>query len=190
MVDRTGEAIIGLLLVRLANTSYIIGKEEPAAVMVEEGDSAPTFTAPLVDGDEIGPFSLGDALGNGPVVLAFFPGAFTGVCTDEMCTFRDNLSQFDAVDATVFGISVDTPFSLQEFQDKHDINFGLFSDSNKEIIDDYDIEMDFEDFGYYGVAKRSVFVLDDDGTVIYKWVTDDPHDEPDYDAVADAAADA
>jgi peroxiredoxin len=158
--------------------------------MVEVGDTAPDFTAPLVDGDDIGPFSLSDALGDGPVVLAFFPGAFTGVCTDELCTFQDQLAGFEDVGATVYGISVDSPFSQQEFAAQEGLEFGLISDSNKELIDAYDVRMDFEDFGYYGVAKRSVFVLDAEGEITYAWVSDDPGVEPDYDAVEQAAADA
>jgi peroxiredoxin len=158
--------------------------------MVDVGDTAPEFTAPLVDGDDIGPFSLSDALGDGPVVLAFFPGAFTGVCTDELCTFQDQLAGFSDVGATVYGVSVDTPFSLQEFAAQEGLEFGLISDSNKELIDDYDVRMDFADFGYYGVAKRSVFVLDAEGEVTYAWVSDDPGVEPDYDEVEAAAADA
>jgi peroxiredoxin len=158
--------------------------------MVDVGDTAPEFTAPLVDGDDIGPFSLENALGDGPTVLAFFPGAFTGVCTDELCTFQDQLAGFEDVGADVYGVSVDAPFSLQEFAGQEGLEFGLISDSNKELIDAYDVRMDFEDFGYYGVAKRSVFVLDEAGEVSYAWVSDDPGVEPDYEAVEEAAAEA
>ncbi|WP_135826637.1 redoxin domain-containing protein [Halorussus ruber] len=157
--------------------------------MVEVGDAAPDFTAPLANGD-VEEFTLSENLDDGPVVLAFFPGAFTGVCTTEMCTFQSDLGQFEEVGATVYGVSVDAPFSLNEFRDQEDLDFGLISDSNKELIDDYDVEMDFADMGYYGVAKRAVFVVDADGEVSYKWVSDDPGVEPDYDEVADAAAEA
>ena len=157
--------------------------------MVDEGDTAPDFTAPLANGD-VESITLSEELGDAPVVLAFFPGAFTSVCTDELCTFRDQLSEFEDVGATVFGISRDTPFSLNEFRDQNDLNFGLVSDLNKEIIDDYGVEMDFEDLGVYGVAKRSVFVVDADGEITYAWVSDDPGVEPDYDEVREAAADA
>ncbi|NHN58143.1 MULTISPECIES: redoxin domain-containing protein [Halorussus] len=157
--------------------------------MVEVGDDAPDFTAPLANGD-VEEFTLSEQLDDGPIVLAFFPGAFTGVCTTEMATFEEELDEFDEAGATVYGISVDAPFSLNEFRDQEDLSFGLISDSNKEIIDDYGVEMDFADMGYYGVAKRSVFVVDDDGTIADKWVTDDPGVEPDYDAVREAAADA
>ncbi|MCU4926757.1 redoxin domain-containing protein [Halobacteria archaeon AArc-dxtr1] len=154
--------------------------------MPTTGDSAPAFTAPLANGD-VDSFSLDERVdGDAPIVLAFFPGAFTGVCTTEMCTFQDRLSAFEALDATVYGISRDSPFTLNEFREQNDLEFGLISDLNKEVIDAYDIEMDFDDLGVYGVAKRSVFVVDGDGEITYAWVSDDPGVEPDYDEVEQA----
>ena len=157
--------------------------------MVDTGDDAPDFTAPLANGD-IESFTLSEELDDGPIVLAFFPGAFTSVCTSEMCTFRDELSAFEDVGATVYGISVDSPFTLNEFRDQNDLNFGLISDIDKELIDAYDVSMDFADLGVHGVAKRAVFVVDGDGEIAYEWVSDDPGVEPDYDEVAAAAEDA
>ncbi|MFC7045523.1 redoxin domain-containing protein [Halobacteriaceae archaeon GCM10025711] len=156
--------------------------------MVDVNATAPDFTAPLADGD-VGPFTLSENLDDAPLVLAFFPGAFTSVCTDEMCTFQDELASFNDVGATIYGVSVDAPFSLNEFRAQNDLEFGLVSDSNKEIIDDYDVRMDFADLDYYGVAKRAVFVVDSDREVTYKWVSDDPGVEPDYDEVEQAARD-
>ncbi|WP_126662962.1 redoxin domain-containing protein [Haloterrigena salifodinae] len=151
--------------------------------MPETGDAAPDFTAPLANGD-IEEFTLSDHLEDeAPIVLAFFPGAFTGVCTTEMCTFQDRLAAFNDLDASVYGVSRDSPFTLNEFREQNDLEFGLISDYNKEIIDDYGIEMDFADLGVYGVAKRSVFVVDADGEIAYSWVSDDPGVEPDYDEV-------
>lgn len=155
--------------------------------MVSEGDTAPDFTAPLADGD-VEPFTLSANLDEAPIVLAFFPGAFTGVCTTEMCTFQDELANFEDVGATVYGVSVDLPFALNEFRDQEDLTFGLLSDTEKELIDSYDVRMDFGDLGVEGVAKRSVFVVDADGAVTYSWVSDDPGVEPDYEAVEEAAA--
>jgi peroxiredoxin len=159
--------------------------------MVSVGDSAPDFTAPKtnIDGD-IESFTLSDNLDDAPLVLAFFPAAFTGTCTTEMCTFRDQLANFEDVGATVYGVSIDTPFVLSEFAEKNGLNFDLISDTNRELIEAYDIEMDFADLGVYGVAKRSVFVVDNDGVVTYAWVSDDPGVEPDYDAVETAASKA
>jgi len=151
--------------------------------MVTTGDAAPDFTAPLANGD-IEEFALSERLeDDAPIVLAFFPGAFTSVCTTEMCTFQDRLATFNDLDASVYGVSRDSPFTLNEFREQNDLEFGLLSDYNKELIDDYDIEMDFADLGVYGVAKRSVFVVDGDGEVAYSWVSDDPGVEPDYDEI-------
>ena len=157
--------------------------------MIETGDRAPNFTAPLANGD-VETITLSDGLDEAPIVLAFFPGAFTSVCTDEMCTFRDQLSAFEDVGPTVYGVSVDSPFALNEFRDKHDLSFGLISDFDREIVDAYGVRMDFEDLGLHGLAKRSVFVIDRDGNVTWTWVSDDPGVEPDYDAVRAAAAEA
>ncbi|TMT86127.1 redoxin domain-containing protein [Haloterrigena sp. H1] len=157
--------------------------------MVTTGDAAPDFTAPLANGD-IEEFTLSERLEDeAPIVLAFFPGAFTSVCTTEMCTFQDRLATFNDLDASVYGVSRDSPFTLNEFRAQNDLEFGLLSDYNKELIDDYDVEMDFADLGVYGVAKRSVFVVDGDGEVAYSWVSDDPGVEPDYDEVEAAVED-
>ncbi|NHN40169.1 redoxin domain-containing protein [Halorubellus sp. JP-L1] len=157
--------------------------------MITEGDDAPAFTAPLANGN-VESITLSDALEDAPVVFAFFPGAFTSVCTAEMCTFRDRLSAFAEVDATVYGVSTDSPFALNEFRDQNDLPFGLISDFEKELVERYDVRTSFHDVGVHGLAKRAVFVVDADGTVTYVWVSDDPGVEPDYDEVAAAAADA
>ncbi|MFB6106192.1 MAG: redoxin domain-containing protein [Halobacteriaceae archaeon] len=157
--------------------------------MVDVGDSAPDFTAPLADGD-VEPFTLSENLDGAPVVLAFFPGAFTSVCTTELNTFEDRLQELDDAGATIYGVSVDTPFSLNEFREQEGLSFGIVSDTNKEIIEDYAVEMDFDQMGYHGVAKRAVFVVDEDRTVTYAWVSDDPGVEPDYDEVIEAATEA
>jgi len=148
--------------------------------MVSEGDKAPDFTAPLANGD-VDEFTLSEALEDGPVVLAFFPGAFTGVCSHEMNEFQDRLASFEDLGVAVCGVSVDSPFAQNAFRDELGLEFGLVSDSGKEVIDSYGISMDFVDLGVPGVAKRSVFVVDSDGTVSYAWVSDDPGVEPDYD---------
>jgi peroxiredoxin len=157
--------------------------------MVSEGDSAPDFTAPLADGD-IGQFTLSERLDEGPLVLAFFPGAFTSVCSHEMTEFRDRMESFEESGASVYGISVDSPFALNEFRDKLELNFPLISDADKEIIEAYDISMDFAELGVHDVAKRAVFVVNGDGEITYAWVSDDPGVEPDYDEVESAASGA
>jgi peroxiredoxin len=157
--------------------------------MTATGDTAPTFTATYGTSDHE-PFDLDDHLGDGPVVLAFFPGAFTSPCTNEMVAFQDRLVDFEAAGATLLGISADSPFSQGAFREEHDIEFDLVSDMDGDAISAYDLEIDIEDLGLHGIANRAVFVVDDAGTVTYSWVADDPTDEPNYDAVLDAAEDA
>ncbi|MCL4350695.1 MAG: peroxiredoxin [Candidatus Thermoplasmatota archaeon] len=115
------------------------------------------------------------------VVLAFFPGAFTGVCTKEMCTFRDSMSAFNNTNAKVIGISVDTPFTLSKFASENNLQFDLLSDHAKKTIEKYGIvHKGFVNIPYFDVAKRSVYVLDRDGKVTYAWVSEVPTVEPDY----------
>lgn len=148
--------------------------------MLESGDTAPTFTATRGTSDHES-FDLEDALGDGPLVLAFFPGAFTPPCTNEMVAFQDRLDEFQAAGATILGVSADSPFCQGAFRDEHGIEFDLISDMSGAAIRDYDLEMDIEELGLYGIANRAVFVLDEDATVAYSWVADDPTNEPDYD---------
>lgn len=155
--------------------------------MVDVGDTAPDFTAPMATG-EIESFTLSEHLDEAPLVLAFFPAAFTTTCMTELSRFQERLADFESMGAKVYGISIDTPFTLNELREQHGIEYPLISDTNRKLIDQYDVSMDFADFGVYELAKRSVFVVDSDGTVTYTWVSDDPGVEPDYDAVEDAAA--
>jgi peroxiredoxin len=155
--------------------------------MVSVGDDAPEFSAPLANGG-IEEFSLSGALENGPVVLAFFPGAFTSVCTGEMRTFRDRIENLTAEGATLYGVSTDSPFALDEFRERNDLPFGLVSDANREAIHLYDVAFDFEAVGLEDLAQRAVFVVAADGEVTYAWVSEDPGVEPDYEEVEAAAA--
>jgi peroxiredoxin len=157
--------------------------------MVDTGDTAPEFSAPLANGD-VTEFRLGDRMDDAPLVLAFFPGAFTGTCTHEMETFEDRLGEFEAAGASVYGISVDLPFALNAFRDDLGLSFGLISDSTRELVDAYDVSMDFASLGVDDVAKRAVFAVDSEGVVDYAWVSDDPGLEPDYDEVLAAVEDA
>jgi peroxiredoxin len=143
------------------------------------GDTAPVFTATVGTSDHE-PFDLEDHLGDSPVMLAFFPGAFTPPCTNEMIALQDELEQFKNANATVFGISADSPFSQGAFRKAHDIKFDLVSDMGREAIRAYDLEIDLPDLGLHGIANRAVFVLDEGGTVTYRWIADDPTNEPDY----------
>lgn len=156
--------------------------------MVDTGDAAPDFTVPLANGD-VETFTLSERLDEAPLVLAFFPAAFTNTCTSEMCAFRDRLSEFEDVDATVYGVSVDLPYTLNEFRRQNDLNFGLLSDERRELIGAYGVASSFDPEAIR-VARRAVFVVDGDGTVTYRWLADNPKQEPDYDTVRAAAEDA
>ena len=154
--------------------------------MLSEGDTAPAFTAPLADGD-IDTFSLGEAVKQeAPVVLAFFPGAFTGVCSHEMRTFQDRLAELTAAGGTLYGISIDTPFALAEFRDQLSLSFDLVSDVDREVIEAYGVTTTFDEVGIDSIAQRAVFVVDSTGRVTYAWVADNPGVEPDYDEVVAA----
>jgi len=156
--------------------------------MVQQGEPAPEFTVPHTTAKDVDEFTLSDALGDGPVVLAFIPGAFTGVCTDEMCEFRDSLADFEELDAKVYGMSVDGPFSQQAFIQENDLNFPMLSDFDGDVIQEYGVVLDSL-AGIYGpVSKRSIFVIDDDGNVSYRWVSDDPGVMPDIKEVREAVS--
>ncbi|MFC6863689.1 redoxin domain-containing protein [Halomicroarcula sp. GCM10025817] len=157
--------------------------------MVSTGDTAPTFTATVANG-EVEAFDLADELGDGPVVLAFFPGAFTPPCSNEMVALQDHLGDFEAAGATIFGVSADSAFSQNAFRDEHDLGFSLVSDMDRDAIEAYGQRIDIEDLGLLGVANRSVFVVDDDGKVTYTWVADDPTNEPDYAELLEAVESA
>ena len=120
-----------------------------------------------------------------PVVLAFFPAAFTGVCTKELCTFRDSMARLNSANAQVYGISVDTSFSLAEFKKQQNLNFPLLSDFNKEVIQSYGV-YNPDMIGLKGIAKRSTFVIDKDGVVRYAEILEDARNEPNYDKVFEA----
>jgi peroxiredoxin len=148
--------------------------------MVEIGEKAPDVE--LVD-TERKPARISDFRGRRTVV-AFFPGAFTGVCTKEMCTFRDSMSRFNSLDANVVAISVDAPASNKAFKDQNKLNFPVLSDYRREAVNAFGIPLEnFAGLKGYTAAKRAVFVLDGDGTVRFKWVSDNPAVEPDYEAV-------
>lgn len=150
---------------------------------VDVGSVAPDFT--LVDQDRT-PVTLSGFRGQ-PVVLLFFPGAFSSTCTAELCAFRDQMARLNDARAQVLGISVDTFFALKAFRDSQHYTFPLLSDFNKEVIRLYDVF--FEDMiGLKGLAKRAVFVIDAAGVVRHKEVVEDARNEPDYGAVFTALA--
>ncbi len=146
------------------------------------GQNAPDFL--LYDTDK-NPVTLKDILGK-KAVLAFFPGAFTSGCTKEMCTFRDQLDLFNKLDAQVFGICVDGPAANKAFMEHNKLNFSVLSDFTREASKKYGgVHENFWDVKGYDVAKRSVFVIDENGKIIYSWITDNPGDQPPFDEIRD-----
>ena len=144
------------------------------------GETAPNFTLPDTD---LKPRTLREFQGQ-KVVLAFFVGAFTNVCTKEMCAFRDSMARLIDLKAQVIGISVNDPFSNKAFAEKNELTFPILSDVNREVIRAYNLESpDFSGIKGYTVSKRSIFVLDRKGVVRYSWITDDPIVEPSYDKI-------
>ncbi len=151
----------------------------------ELNQKAPDFTTKACDGEKIEDFTLSKELGKESLVLAFFPLAFSPVCTNEMCSLRDSLAQWNSLKARVYGISVDSPFTLNAFIKANDLKFKILTDFNREISRSYGV-LHEELMGLKGVAKRSVFIVDKNGIVRYKWVSDDPRQLPDLGAIRQA----
>src|SRR3954468_8369801 len=129
----------------------------------DAGSTAPDFT---LTNQERQPVKLSEQRGK-PVVLAFFPAAFSSVCTKELCTFRDSMARLNEARAQVFGVSVDTFFTLKAFHDQQQLSFPLLSDFNKQAIRDYGV-FNEDMIGLKGIAKRAVFVIDKDGVVRHR----------------------
>jgi peroxiredoxin len=152
---------------------------------LKKGDTAPAFTLPDT-GKKLR--SLGEFLRK-KTVLVFYPGAFTGVCTKELCTIRDSLAAFGTLDAQVVGVSVDSPFANRGFAEANKLSFPLLSDFTRAVSKQYaGLVEDFSGLKGYTAAKRSVFILDAQGVVQYAWITDDPGVEPPYEEVKKALA--
>ena len=146
------------------------------------GDIAPDFE--LVN-EEMKSMKLSD-IKDKKVILAFFPAAESPVCTTEMCNFRDYLSDLNNKNAQVIGISIDGPFANKFFKENRRLNFPLLSDYNREVIKKYNVIMkDLASLKDYNAAKRAIFVLDKDRKIQYKWVSDNPLIEPNYNEIVD-----
>ena len=149
---------------------------------INVGDVAPDFTLKSKSGDDLNDISLSDYKGQKNVVILFVPLAYTSVCTDELCSVSGGLGDYDALDAQVLGISVDSPFAQEAWAKDAGISIPLLSDFNKEVSAAYGSQ--FEDLiGFKGVAKRSAFVVDKGGVVRFASVSDDPGVVPDFDAI-------
>lgn len=146
------------------------------------GTKAPAFTLYNTERKAV---SLSDFAGK-ILVMNFFPAAFTGVCTAQMCSSRDELSFYNDLGATVVGISTDMPFSLGAFKEKHGINFDLLSDANKRAINDYEMYLCNFACDIKGVAKRGVIVINKDGMIAYTEETANPGVQVNFEALKEA----
>ncbi|MFN4286437.1 MAG: peroxiredoxin [Lacibacter sp.] len=146
---------------------------------VTVGQKAPDFT---LYNSEKEPVTLSSFAGKN-VLLLFFPQAFTGVCTQELCSVRDDIARYNAANAQVLGISVDSVFTLARFKEDQHYNFPLLSDFNKEVSRLYGAIYEDWILGMKGVSKRSAFVIDKEGVVRYAEVLDNPGDLPNFEAI-------
>lgn len=146
---------------------------------VQVGQEAPDFTLKDTETQDV---ALSSFRGQKNVVLLFVPFAFTGVCTSELCSVRDNLGAYSQLDAEVLGISVDSPFAQKQWKEKENLNFTLVSDFNRSVSKAYGAQFD-ELMGFAGVAKRAAFVIDKAGKVQYAEVLESPRDLPNFDKI-------
>ncbi|MBB3968573.1 redoxin domain-containing protein [Mucilaginibacter phyllosphaerae] len=148
---------------------------------IQTGQAAPQFTLTSSDLKEV---SLADLKGK-KVVIHFFPLAFTGVCTTQLCTMRDSFGYYDGLNAQILGISVDSPFTLAKFKEENAYQFPLLSDFNKDASEAYGALYESFAFGMKGVSKRAAFVIDEQQNVIYAEVLENAGDLPDFEAIAE-----
>lgn len=148
------------------------------------GDNAPDFK---LFSSELKEVSLADYKGQ-KLVVHFFPLAFTGTCTTQLCTMRDSFGYYEGMNAAVVGISIDSPFTLAKFKEVEAYQFPLLSDFNKEASQAYGAFYDEFVFSLKGVAKRAAFVIDEEGKVIYAEVLENAGDLPNFEAIKEVVA--
>ncbi|MFI5219930.1 MAG: redoxin domain-containing protein [Bacteroidia bacterium] len=146
---------------------------------LKPSDKAPLFT--LYNSDKQ-PVSL-ESLKGHPVVLHFFPAAFTSTCTKQLCTARDDFNFFNSINAIVIGISTDSVYVLKRYKEEHNLNFTLASDYNKEVSGLYGAQYDVFNFGMKGTSKRAAFVIDKDGIIRYAEVLENASLLPDFEKI-------
>ncbi len=148
------------------------------------GDSAPLFTLKDSDKNDV---SLENFKGEN-VLLLFYPLAFTGTCTTELCDMRDNLTTYQSLNTKVLAISIDTVFAQAKFKEEQGLNFPLLSDFNKEVSADYDVLYEEFVLGMKGVAKRSAFVIDKEGVIQYTEILENAGELPDFEKIKEKLA--
>ncbi len=153
---------------------------------VQIGDPAPRFEAQVTDGKNIQAFTMEHELAkNVPIVLAFFPFAFTGVCETQLLDLTRRIDALDEANARVFGVSVDSPFTLRTYHTELALEFPLISDFNREAIEAYDLAHD-RLLGLQHPSKRATVIINPQGTIAWTWTTDDPEEKPRIDAIVQA----
>lgn len=148
------------------------------------GQPAPDFTLYNSDRQQV---TLSEQRGKN-VLLLFFPLAFTSVCTAELCSVRDNLQVYESLNATPFGISVDSTATLNKFKEDQGLNFTLLSDFNKDVSRAYNAIYEEWGYGMKGVSKRAAFIIDKDGVVQYAEVLENAGEQPDFAAIKEKLA--
>jgi peroxiredoxin len=147
--------------------------------LLQIGEKAPEFA--LFDSDK-NKVNLEDQKGNN-VLLLFFPLAFTRTCTAELCSIRDNIAGYNALQAKIFGISVDSLYTLAKFKAEQNLNFSLLSDFNKEVSHSYGVLYETFSYGMKGVSKRAAFVIDKQGNIQYVEVLENSSEQPEFDLI-------
>ncbi|CAF0960284.1 unnamed protein product [Adineta ricciae] len=147
---------------------------------IEVGQQAPDFT---LFNTKLEKISLKELRTKSNVVMLFFPLAFTNVCKTELCSTRDEISIYENLNATVLGISVDSPFCLAKFREENELPFDLLSDFNKDVAKQYDSLCDDERLGFKGLTKRSAFVIDKQGQIKYAEILENADKLPDFDQI-------
>ena len=146
------------------------------------GTKAPDFTLKTKNAEWLQDVTLSDNFGKKKTVLLFFPLAFTSVCMQEMCDVSAGIAAYNDLNATVYGISIDSPFAQEQMAKVDKLQFPLLSDFNKEVSEAYDV-LYADLLGFKGVSKRSAFVIDETGVILYSESSEDPHDLPNFDAI-------
>lgn len=163
------------------NSKVFIFATKIIAMSLTIGNKAPDFTLYASMKEK---YTLSDYIGQQHVLILFFPQAFTGVCTKELCGVRDDIAKYQNAHAQVLAISVDSVFTLAKFKEEQQLNFPLLSDFNKEVSESYGaIYESFTDMGMKGVSKRAAFVVDKVGMIQYAEVLESAGDIPNFEAI-------
>ncbi|UJR09360.1 hypothetical protein I4U23_013604 [Adineta vaga] len=158
-------------------------KQSPSAKAptLHIGDQAPDFSLYNTANEQI---ALHDLIEKSNIVLLFFPLAFSDVCTNELCSIRDNMNRYEQLNATILGISVDSMFALNKFKEEHKLQFELLSDFNKDVARQYHVlYKDFPLFNMKDVTKRAAFVIDRKGLIQHVEILDEPGNIPNFHAI-------